>query len=412
MRKTKKWRNTQLTLLNFHKVISKFATNIVGAFVPLIIYQATKNFSLAFLYLILQNAFKIGLHRLLRKWLYSKPQVALLLRIFPFIIYSLSIFLLQGDTIVLGIILVLVFNSLSLTLGELPMEFVYSYSSKPQDSSSTGMTRFYEYAGALLAIFIGGSLLDNLNKVLVIVIACVTYIISVIPLVIYYFRQRKSNGFNKEVISNAVASYKKIGDKKEKYQNVRTNILVRYYVIYALYCSLDALVNLFGLYLFKVAGDRYSMSAYVQVSFYGLYGIGSILAGLVDKKRDMTIACVFNAIVCALCVGILPFFMHAIWIEIVLFGVIGVTYSFFSLFNYTRMMQKCKILGVSNGALINRANASHLSRVTVFSFCAIGEFMSIPGFLLIAASVFVYALTFPKNEEITRKILVDFLEEN
>ena len=46
----------QLKLLNFHKMIANFANNLVGAFVPLIIYQATNNLMLSILLYLASSA--------------------------------------------------------------------------------------------------------------------------------------------------------------------------------------------------------------------------------------------------------------------------------------------------------------------------------------------------------------------
>jgi len=42
----------QLKLLNFHKMLANFANNLVGAFIPLIIFQATGKLTYAIIYLL------------------------------------------------------------------------------------------------------------------------------------------------------------------------------------------------------------------------------------------------------------------------------------------------------------------------------------------------------------------------
>ena len=49
----------QLKLLNFHKMIANFANNLVGAFVPLIIYQATGSLMYSILYLVANNILRL-----------------------------------------------------------------------------------------------------------------------------------------------------------------------------------------------------------------------------------------------------------------------------------------------------------------------------------------------------------------
>ena len=151
----------QLKLLNFHKVLSLFASNIVGAFIALIIYQSTQSFAWAFVYMIGFQLLKVLFSQLLYKPMQRKPQLFLLLTVIPFLIYSLSILLLDTDLKLLGIFLVLIFQSLSDSFKELPMDFVYNYCSNG-NSSSTGLTRFFEYLGKIIAFFVGGLLLDYL----------------------------------------------------------------------------------------------------------------------------------------------------------------------------------------------------------------------------------------------------------
>ena len=101
----------QLKLLNFHKMIANFANNLVGAFVPLIIYQATGSLTYAVLYLVCSNFLRLAFELILKN-LYGKyPQLFLLLRIIPITLYNVFIFVLDVN-LVLGVIGVCIFLAL------------------------------------------------------------------------------------------------------------------------------------------------------------------------------------------------------------------------------------------------------------------------------------------------------------
>ena len=80
----------QLRLLNFHKILSQFASNIVGAFIALILYQSTGSFTWAFIYLVANMVLRLIFSRLFFKPMQAKPQVFLVWRLFPFLFYSLA----------------------------------------------------------------------------------------------------------------------------------------------------------------------------------------------------------------------------------------------------------------------------------------------------------------------------------
>ncbi len=402
----------QLKLLNFHKIFSQFASNIVGAFLALIIYKSTHNFSYAFLFLALNMTLRIFFSQIFLKQMEKKPQVFLFIRTFPFLAYSLSIILLDTQMIVLGIILSALFHSLAVAFKDLPMELTYNYASYGKGSSSNGFSRLLEYTGVIAAIILGGLFLDNLPKWIVAVIACVCYLISVIPLLIYYFRQKNEKTFNKDATSNAVESFKDIKIKQHQQKVITKKLLLRYFGIYFAFCVLDALMNLFSLYLFKVSAESYTFTAYIQASFYASFGLGNFIAGKLDEKIDITkivcICCIASgALVCAV-----PFVATLIWLDVIIFGVIGFLYSFISIFCYSRMMTRCKILGVSNVALNNRAQASRLVQIVIHGLMAIGPFMFIPCFAIIGLTFASCSYFIPKNEETTREILVDYLQNN
>ena len=401
----------QLKLLNFHKVLSLFASSIVGAFIALIIYQSTQSFAWAFVYMIGFQTLKVLCNQIFNKSMQRKPQLFLLLTIIPFLLYSLSILLLDTNLKILGIFLVLIFQAISDSFKETPLDYVYNYSCDG-DSSSTGLTRFFEYLGKIIAFFVGGLLLDNLEKWIVVVVACITYLISVIPLYIYYLKNKNNSGFNMESISNAVEGFENIRIKKHQYDVISKKVLATYFFVYFLFCAFDAMQMIFSVYLFKVSAESYSYSSYIQIACSIALAIGIYLSGKWDEKKDLTkYVCVCSIIVGAGCV-IVPFVVQWIWLVIVLFAIMGFFLSTISLFCYSRMVTRCKILGKSNAALLIRMQASRTSQIFIYGVEAVCSATILPVFFVIGGLMASGAYFIPTCEEYTRKMMVDYLHNN
>lgn len=401
----------QLKLLNFHKVLSLFASNIVGAFIALVIYQSTQSFAWAFAYMIGFQALKVLFNQFLFKSMQRKPQLYLLLAIIPFLLYSLSILLLNTSYKILGIFLVLIFQALSDTFKEVPMDLVYNYSCEG-NSSSTGVTRFFEYLGKIIAFFVGGMLLDNLEKWIVIVVACATYLLSVIPLFIYYLKNKNKSGFNVESVSNAVESFDKIRIKKRQFDVISKKVLATYFFVYFVFCAFDAMQMTFSLYLFKVSAESYIYSSYIQIACTVALAVGIYLSGKWDEKKDLT----GYVCVCSIIVGVLsilaPFAIGQIWLVIIMFAIMGFFLSTISLFCYSRMVTRCKILGKSNAALLIRMQSSRASQIFVYCIATALSASILPVFFVIGGVMISGAYFIPKGEEYTRKMMVDYLHNN
>jgi len=194
----------QLKLLNYHKMIANFANNLVGAFVALIIYQKTNSMALAIAYCTINNASRLIFTLILKKWYGKYPQLFLLLRIIPITLYNVFIFLIDSSLII-SVIGITIFRALDHALNNLSKEIIFNYSSltKKADNSSIGVTRLFEQFGTIVALLVGGYLLD-INKTFVLILSLIIYAISVIPLVLFYIKSRKQKTFNKDATSNAL----------------------------------------------------------------------------------------------------------------------------------------------------------------------------------------------------------------
>ena len=97
------------------------------------------------------------------------------------------------------------------------------------------------------------------------------------------------------------------------------------------------------------------------------------------------------------------------WAVCLIYGIIGILYPFVSIFVLQRMLSKTRIVGCSNSALIIREEAC----VVAYSAGYAMGFVSIPAiFILMGIALIASAGIIPASEEITRKNLVDYLQNN
>ncbi len=399
----------QLKLLNFHKMIANFANNLVGAFIPLIIYQATNNLYYAVMYLVSANLLRITFTLLFRK-IYGKfPQLLLLMRIIPIALYNIFIFLLPIN-LWIGVVGVCLFVGLDASLNHLPKEIIFNYASLTNKADkSLGITRLFEQSGIIIALVVGGFLLD-FNKTLVLVLSLSIYAISVVPLVIFYLKSRKQKTFNKDATSNAIHTINKKTEARNRTKKLTGKLLLSYFSTYFIFAFLDLLQTTFSLMVFIKLGE-FAMAGILNAIFNCTFAIGYYVASLVNNRIDMTKLVVCVCLVISTCVIILPFInitTSFIFIALI-YGIIGFSYPFLSLFVLDRMLIKSRIMACSNKALFMRETGCITAYILGYSFGFIGLFGVI---VVICVTMFLSSIVVPHNEEKTRRNLVDFLQNN
>ena len=392
-------------------MIANFANNLIGAFVSLIIYEATSSLTFAILYLVMVNFLKLVFTIAFRKLYYKYPQLFLLLRLIPITLYNLFILVLDKNLII-GTIGVCIFVALDSSFNNLPKELIFNYSSlsqSQQSDKSIGVTRVFEQAGIIIALVVGGFLLD-INKTLVLILALSIYTISVIPLVIYYIRCRKQKTFNKDATSNAITTINKKDNSKQTTDKLTKKILLTYALMYFSTSFMDILQTVFSLYVFISKGE-FALAGILNAIYNTFYAIGFYVASAINEKRDTTKLISVLCIVMAIVVVILPFVnIDTTFLVICLiYGIIGFSFPFLSLFILDRMLIKSRILAHSNDALFARESSCLLGYVVGYSF---GFFGLIPIFILIGVAMSASSIIIPVGEENTRKTLVDFLQNN
>lgn len=399
----------QLKLLNFHKMLANFANNLVGAFIPLIIFQATGKLTYAIIYLLCNKILRLGFNYLFKN-LYGKyPQLFLLLRIIPITIYNLFIFVLDHHLII-AVIGICIFNSLDYALNNLSKEIIFNYSSLTGKSDkSLGTTRVFEQIGVIVSLVIGGYLLD-INKVIVLILSLSLYAISTIPLIIFYIKCRKQKTFNKDATSNAITTLR----KNEKYNKISKKLtkklLFTYGIVYFSFALVDLLQTCYGLHIFMIQGE-FATAGILNAIFNCFYAIGFYVASIINEKKDIT------RLVSVFCIIIGTSILLLFFIDITslfllvcfLYGIIGFSYPFISLFVLERMLLKTRIMACSNRALFTRETSCVMAYICGYAFGFTG-LLAI--FIVTTITMFASSFIIPYGEEKTRKNLVDFLQNN
>ena len=400
----------QIKFLNFHKSLASFATGIIGTFIPLLIYQKTGSIFYAFLfygaYLLLGVVFDTIFKKLYQKY----PQIFLVLRIFPILIYVLSILLFEYNILV-GAIIVCFFQALAVSFNDLPKENIFNYSSATSKNTgkSLGWSRFLEQVGNVSAIIIGGLLLDYINTYVVIIISVIVYMISVIPLLIYYFKERGNPTFNKESVSNAIEHYKDVKLKNMQYRRVSRQLFWGYGGVYLLFCALDALMPILMIYMFVNGTESFAYVAYMQGLLWLSFAASQVIISKLDAKRDLSRLPIYTSIIIVPLVCALPFLISHLWLVLLIIPIIGICYGPISYFAFINLLERSRIMGCSGEVIYaRRCSISIGPAIPAITAC----FFLTPAFFVIGGMLVGYAIFRPINHELTRKKMVNYLQNN
>lgn len=397
----------QYKMLNFYRLLANFATSLIGAFVPMIVYMYTKNLFIAFLPIIAQNFLVVVFNMLFKKLLHKYPQIFLLLRIIPLFLYQIFIILLNSNTI-LGIVGISVFSAISYCFKNIPGEIVFNYatSKNQQTTKALGISNVMSQAGYVLAGVLGGVVLDHVSSTVLVIISMSLYCIASIPLFIFYIKNRKQKYFNHENISNAYL-YLEHQDTTNKGKKLVKKFKLRYAIVYFLICMIDSGYYLLSMYTYIHSGT-FALAGIMTGLFDAMYGIGSYVVSKLDEKIDLTPYATFACILIGILYGIMPLLGNILAMYII-FVFIGLIYPITTIFLHGRMLSKSQILGISNDCQGIRQNMAVVSPPIIFCFSPLGFIVMFAtmGILGSAGGVAMYF-----NEEKTRKEIVNYLQQN
>jgi len=397
----------QFKLLNFHKFVGNFATSLVGTFIPLMIFKSTGSLRLAVLFLFGQSLCRLISNYVFKNLYNNYPQIVLMLRVIPLLIYNISLIFLDSFMIP-GLILIIISYGINMSFKNNANGVLLNYSSQKKSSKKLAYTRIIEASSAIVAAVAGGLFIDW-NQTLLIIFSTVLYIISVVPLFIYFLSNRNKKGFNKDYISNAVISYDKDPELKQKRNGIVKTFIFQYFMFYMIFCVIDNFTNMYTLHLFESV-PTFAKAGYLTAVFQFANLIGVLSISALYKKYDLKKVNFICGLICAIPLISIPFIQSYALVYILIF-VYGFVYAICSYFMMNSIMTKCKIISASNEALLARQNGIIVGQMISSLFVVIVGTV-LPVFFIMAASVIVYSIYTNIHEEKLRKRLVDYLENN
>jgi hypothetical protein len=264
----------------------------------------------------------------------------------------------------------------------------------------------FEQIGTIVAMIAGGLFLDYLPTYVLIIIAMSIYLLSTVPLLMHYISARKQKGFNTEMTSNALVQFAQNPDKSQKGKKVSRQVLFRYGLVYYLVGFLDIFCDTFNIFMYVKTG-QFAWAGYFSALYNAAFAVGSYINGFLTAKFDTTKLAAASLIINGISVVVVACASSTI-VQLIMFGIIGFVYPYYSLFLLERMLSKTRILGVSNRAIFMRDDATQLGRATCLIVALFG--FIIPTFTVMGTALVSCGLFAPVNEEQTRKTMIDYLE--
>ena len=397
----------QFKLLNFHKMVGGFATSLVGTFIPLMIYKATGSVRLAGLFIVGECLSRLIFNHLFRKFCNNYPQIALCIRIIPLIIYNMTLIFLD-KFMLFGLIVCALTYGMSLSIKNNAQGVLLNYTSEKKTGKKIVATRIIEYSSAIIACVTGGLFIDW-NQTALIILSVILYIVSVLPIFIYFIVNKTKKGFNKDFTSNVVIAFDKNPELKSKRKNIVKDFILHYFVYYFLFCVIDNFTSLYSLYLFTDV-PTFTIAGYLTAVFYVANFLGVLSVEIISKKFDLKGVNAICAIICAVPIIIIPFLQSYVPIYLLIF-IFGYSYSICSYFMMNSILTKCKYISANNRALLARQDGINVGKmITPLVIVLCGKIL--PVFFVMSVSLIGYAIYTLIMEEKMRKNLVDYIENN
>ncbi len=397
----------QFRLLNFHKFVGNFATSLVGTFIPLMIYKATGSLRLAVLFLFGQSLSRLISNHLFKKMYNKYPQVTLIVRIIPLLIYNISLIFLD-KFMVPGLILIIITYGMNMSFKNNASGVLLNYTSKQKTSKNLTSTRIIESLSAIVACVAGGLFIDW-NQTALIIFSTVLYLVSVLPLFIYFLLNRGKEGFNKDFTSNAAIAYDKDPVLKAKRKKLVKKFIFQYFMFYFIFCIIDPFTNMYTLHLF-IDVPTFAKAGYLTAMFQIANLVGVLLVNYLTRKLDPKYVNFICGLICAVPIGIIPFIQNYIAIYALIF-VFGFTYAVCSFFMMNSLMTKCKLISANNDALLARQDGLITGQMVAPLIVAIFGTIT-PVFFVMIAALIVYSIYTLVYEERLRRTLVNYLQNN
>lgn len=397
----------QYKLLNFHKLLANFASNIALGFSYSIIAKVSGSSLYALLAFFSALTLRVFWTFLLKPLARKYAQIFPLVRIFPMLFMYVALMIIY-DNLIAGIILYVIMASLNIVVKHSGNEMTFIYSCGVKQTKNVGIGKVFEQIGLALAVLFGGVMLDSLNPILVFGISLLLYLISCIPLIWYYVLNSKNKVFNREVVSTAVCDAENDKIKNKKLNKLIKSFKFQNFLIFFIFGIYDIAGTFFSIYLieqnqnFTTIGLFNSALNIIQLST--TYGITYLF-----NKVDLTWVVVISSTLLAAGIFIMPFVQYT-WVFYVNAILRGIGYPATDIFVYQTMLAKARILGVQSDSIYIKLESLWAGGATmVLMSCIIGLFAS---FFVCGAAAITTGVYGVISEKRQRKQLVDFLCAN
>lgn len=399
----------ELKYLQIYRMLGNFATSLVGAFIPLIIYQATGNLVYSFLYIVLQRLMTIVFVKVFRKWINTKPQLMLVLRLLPILVFEILTIFIDQSPIILSCIIGLAY-AFDKCCSTLPSSIIFSYNNLDNSARSMSITLTFEQIGDVSAMILGALFLDNVPVYYLIIISISLYILAVVPLIIFYVKNRKNKFFNKEYVSNALETFK--DEKKNSIQKLSNSVIKKYGFQHLFYYGTETFYLLLPLAIY-IYYKKFIYASIITAIYDIILLIASPVIGWLDEKFDLSkvisIACFLSGALIIVFSILVPN-TNLFLVLCILSALISITSGFPFIITEARMLLKTRVLGISNRA-IETTLCCGLFADAVYQ--SLGFLLPIFAPMIFGGlGVIAFSIINPIVEEKTRKDMVDFIQQN
>ena len=400
----------QFKLLQTYRVLSNFSISLIMEFIPFMIFGfalpvmgMARAIAMMFGYWVLQCLFVFIFSTLFQKEFFSKPQIFLLLRVFPIIACEICVLFLPLNSWWI-LIITAIFSGLENSFNYVPTEIIYNYVSEGQDEKTLGFTRFLEQMGWLIAGIAGGAFLDFLPQWLVVTFSLALFVGSAIPLVIFYYKFRKDPTFNKDFVSYAVAAR----EKDPKVKKLKKRFLLKHFISLALIAPTVYCFYYLTSAIMYIETGSFLIAGTVSSVYDGIYGVCCLFAGKLLTKYDGKNLTSFTALYMIVSIFVI-YFVPIMWVKIFVFLLSAIIQPIINIHLFQSYLDKGRILGVGNEVLLNQYRGNCIGYSLIY---IVGMFGMFPIIVASAGMAFLGVLYERKAEESTTKDLVDFLSFN
>lgn len=267
--------------LFFHRMLNGIADATIKTFIPIIIYNQTKNLTMCFLYCFISFAVTALLFYLLKTFMKKHSALAILIHIIPLII---EFFILLNKINYLSMIIIAILDAFAVCLYYGPVNNIFV---GLENNNNVAKFETGALVGKILFTLISSYLLAKVKDsiIFIVVMATILYLLSLIPIILSYnnLKQLKTNSSNISFIQT-----------HNKY--FKFNIFNFFIGTFSFFVEivLPLYLYIMGLSI-DVVGIIISLTYIIQI-------IANYLASYLSKKNIKTIPLVISSIILIFCI--------------------------------------------------------------------------------------------------------------